>query len=299
MSMAPVLKWSGTTRTIDRPLVMGVVNASPDSFSDDDESANVGNQLKRLDEVLAQGADWVDIGGQSGVTGVPEIDPALEIRRIAPVLDAAARSAATISIDTYKPAVVEFALSHGAHVINDVSGMLHEEVIELCAQHDAGYVLMHNRGRPKQRLTEPNLYDDVVDDIMRFFDEKLDRIAQLGLPMESIVLDPGPDFSKTPAQTVTALRDISRLHQYDRPLLMALSRKDFIGAITGRPPRERLAGTLAAIGFVIRSTPASILRVHDIRDVRDFLSVTAALEGLSHLDESSLLDTHLWRHRST
>ena len=297
--MTPIsLHARGLEITVDRPMIMAVINATPDSFSDAGAYASLEARMERTQEVLEQGADILDVGGQSAITGVPEIPEEEEIERITPVIEwIVAHSGAIISVDTYRPKVARAALAAGAHIINDISGLLHPEVANVVHEFDAGYILMHNRGRPKVRLTEPNMYENVVDDVLEFMDDRIEKLASAGVGMQQLILDPGPDFSKTPAQTVQVLRELDRLTAYRRPVLLPVSRKDFIGAITGRPPRERLAGTLAAIAHTLTLTRAGIYRVHDIQDVRNFLDVWDILQGETELDPEKLLDPSLWRAR--
>lgn len=286
----------GITLDVVRPMIMAVINATPDSFSDAGKYATLEARMERAREVIDQGADIVDIGGQSAITGVPEISEDEEIERITPVIQwLAAHTSVMMSVDTYRPRVAQAALDAGAHIINDISGLLHPEVADVVARNNAGYVLMHNRGRPKVRLTDANLYDDVTDDVMSFMNERLETLRLAGVSLDNIIIDPGPDFAKTPAQTVEVLRNIPRLMSFDRPILFPVSRKDFIGAITGRPPRERLAGTLAAIAHSLTLTRAGIYRVHDIADVRNFLDVWDVLQGHRDIDAGALLDPSLWR----
>ena len=286
----------GRTIEVNRPLIMAVINATPDSFSDAGQYSTVEARMERTKEVLDQGADILDIGGQSAITGVPEISEDEEIERITPVIEwVATNTHAIISIDTYRPKVAAAALSAGAHIINDISGLLHRELADVVAQHKAGYVLMHNRGRPKVRLTDANLYEDVVADVVSFMDERIDWLHTAGVTTEQLVIDPGPDFAKTPAQTVQVLQHINQLLTYGQPVLFPVSRKDFIGAITGRPPRERLSGTLAAIAHTLTLTRSGIYRVHDIQEVRNFIDVWDVLQGHQELGAEVLLDRNLWR----
>lgn len=286
----------GLTVDIDRPWIMAVVNATPDSFSDAGAYATVDARMQRVAEVVDQGADIIDIGGQSAITGVPEIEESEEIDRISPVIEwAVANTSAVISVDTYRPVVARAALEAGAHVINDISGLLHRDLAGVVADAGAGYVLMHNRGRPKVRLTDANLYDDVTRDVIDFIDERFGWLDEAGVTRKQVIVDPGPDFAKTPAQTVEVLRKLNDLIRWGRPILLPLSRKDFIGAITGRPPRERLAGTLAAIAHTLTITRSGIYRVHDIVDVRNFLDVWDVLQEHRDLDAGALLDRSLWR----
>lgn len=292
----PQLTARGLTLDITRPLIMAVINATPDSFSDAGKYATVEARMERTKEVLDQGADILDIGGQSAITGVPEISEDEEIDRITPVIQwVAANTNAIMSIDTYRPKVAAAALEAGAHIINDISGLLHPELASVVAQYNAGYILMHNRGRPKVRLTDANLYDDVVADVLEFMDDRLEQLQAAGVTKQQVIVDPGPDFAKTPAQTVEVLQKISRLLEYRRPVLFPASRKDFIGAITGRPPRERLAGTLAAIAHTLTLTRSGIYRVHDIQEVRNFIDVWDVLQGHQELGAEVLLDHSLWR----
>lgn len=286
----------GRTIVVDRPLIMAVINATPDSFSDAGQYSTLEARMERAREVIDQGADILDIGGQSAITGVPEISEEEEIERITPVIEwVAANTEAIMSIDTYRPRVASAALAAGAHIINDISGLMHRELAGVVAEHGAGYILMHNRGRPKVRLTDANLYEDVVADVVSFMDERIAWLAEAGVGLEHLVIDPGPDFAKTPAQTVQVLRSIERLTAYGQPVLFPVSRKDFIGAITGRPPRERLSGTLAAIAHTMTLTRAGIYRVHDIQEVRNFIDVWDVLQGHQELGSEVLLDRDLWR----
>lgn len=292
----PRLLAKGLTLDIDRPLIMAVINATPDSFSDAGKYATTEARMERTREVLSQGADVLDIGGQSAITGVPEISEQEEIDRITPVIAwVASNTDAIMSVDTYRPSVARAALEAGAHIINDISGLMHPELADVVAEHGAGYILMHNRGRPKVRLTDANLYDDVVADVIEFMDDRLARLAVAGVSAEHVIIDPGPDFAKTPSQTVEVLRAVGRLLDYGRPVLFPVSRKDFIGAITGRPPRERLAGTLAAIAHTLTLTRSGIYRVHDVEEVRNFLDVWDVLQGHRELGAEVLLDRDLWR----
>lgn len=279
------------------PLIMGIVNASPNSFSDGGEVRALADQVARAESLVAAGADLIDVGGQSGVTNEAEIDVALEISRVLPLVAALAERGIMVSVDTYRPDVARAAISVGAAIINDVSGLLYPEVAGICAAADAGLVVMHTRARPKQRIDDPALYDDVTGDVVAFLRDRIVVAAEQGLGAEHIIVDPGPDFAKTPAQTVRVLRELDQVEALGRPVLLALSRKDFVGAITGRRPRGRLAGTLAAIA-ALSGRPGQILRVHDVAEVRDLLSVLAVLRGDVELDPSLVLAEHLRREPS-
>jgi dihydropteroate synthase len=258
------------------PLLMGVVNASPDSFSDAGDHSDLP---ARAAELVAAGAAVLDVGGESAVGGRPPVAVAEEIDRVVPLVgQIAAAHDVLLSVDTYKPEVAEAAIDAGAGMINDVSGLRDERLAEVCARTGAALVLMHTRVAPKGTLLRPDAYDDVVEDVVGFLRERMEVAVGAGVAPEQIVLDPGPDFAKTPAQTVAVLRRLDLVAALGRPLLLAVSRKDFLGAITGRGPRERGAATLAALDFGVRAG-AAILRVHDVAAAADFLAVRAVLSG--------------------
>jgi dihydropteroate synthase len=284
---------SGTLELGGRPLLMGIVNATPDSFSDDGVTRTLEQRLAVARGLVESGADLIDVGGESGVTNRPPVAVEEEIERVVPLIERLARELeAPISVDTYKPPVARAAIAAGAAIVNDVSGLRDPALAEVCAQTGAGLVLMHTRAAPKQKLLDPALDGRVVGDIEAFLRERIDVALSRGVSAEQLILDPGPDFGKTPAQTVEALRGMERLHAFGRPLLLAVSRKDFVGAITARPPRSRLAGTLAAVAYGVRAG-AHVLRVHDVREVADFLSVLTVLEGEHELDPDTRLDDSL------
>jgi dihydropteroate synthase len=263
----------------ERPWLMGIVNASPDSFSDAGVRATLDAQVQLAVEQLAAGADIIDVGGESATTGRPPVAVDEEIARVLPLVERiAADLDAIVSVDTYKPAVARAAIDAGARIINDVSGLRDPGLGELCAQTGAALVLMHTRAAPRRHLQDPDMYDDVAAEVLSFLHERIEQAVSLGVHTEQLIVDPGPDFAKTPAQTISLLREIGRLHELGRPVLMAISRKDFVGALTGRPPRERLAGTLAALAFGVEQG-AHIFRVHDVAAAADFLAVRAALSG--------------------
>jgi dihydropteroate synthase len=278
-----------------RPWLMGIVNASPDSFSDPGAYPDLDARVQRARELIAQGADVIDVGGESATTQRPPVAAAEEIERVVPlVARLAGELGAIVSVDTYKPAVAQAAIDAGAVIVNDVSGLRDPELADVCAATGAALVLMHTRAAPKQRLQDASLYEDVVADVAGFLAERMEVARGRGVRDEQIVLDPGPDFAKTPAQTIAVLRRLEDLHALGRPLLLAVSRKDFVGALTGRGPAERASGTLAAVGFGV-DAGAHILRVHDVAGTADFLRVRAALRGELEVDSELALGDAL-RH---
>jgi dihydropteroate synthase len=228
---------------------------------------------------VSAGARIVDVGGESAVGGRPPVAVDEESARIVGLIRRiSAEHDVLVSADTYKPDVAAAAIDAGAGMINDVSGLRDERLADVCAATGAALVIMHTRVEPKGTLLSPDAYDDVVEDVVGFLRSRMEVALAAGVAEEQIVLDPGPDFAKTPAQTVAVLRRLDALRALGRPLLLAVSRKDFLGAITGRGPRERGAATLAAVGFGARAG-AAILRVHDIAAAADYLAVRAVLDG--------------------
>jgi dihydropteroate synthase len=279
---APAHRLSAVDVTLElgaRPLLMGIVNASPDSFSDGGMHAGLDAQLALAGELQRAGADILDIGGESASTGRPPVGEQEEIARVAPLIErVTGELGALVSVDTYKPAVASAAIAAGAKIVNDVSGLRDPALALLCARSGAALVVMHTRAAPRERLQDPDLYEDIVTEVTDFLAARMALAIDAGCRPEQILLDPGPDFAKTPAQTIRLLRDLDRLHALGRPLLLAISRKDFIGALTRRAPRERLAGTLAALAHGVEQG-AHIFRLHDVAAAGDFLAVRAALTG--------------------
>jgi dihydropteroate synthase len=260
-----------------RPWLMGIVNASPDSFSDGGRYASIDAQVQLARELLAAGADILDVGGESASTGRPPVEVGEEIERVVPLVQRlAGELGALVSVDTYKPAVARAAIAAGARIVNDVSGLRDPELADVCAQSGAALVLMHTLAAPRERMQDPDLYGDITGEVIAFLRERMALAVSRGVASEQLILDPGPDFAKTPAQTIRLLAEVGRMHELGRPLLMAISRKDFIGALTGRAPRARLAGTLAALALGVEHG-AHVFRVHDVAAAADFLTVRAAL----------------------
>ena len=279
----------------DRPWLMGIVNATPDSFSDAGLHRTLEDRVVLAAELLEAGARVIDIGGESGVTAVQPVAAEEEISRVVPLVErVAGELGALVSVDTYKPAVARAAIAAGAAIVNDVSGLRDPALADVCADTGAALVLMHTRAAPKQKLLDPAWDGRVVADVELFLRERMSMALERGVAVEQLVLDPGPDFGKTPAQTIEVLRALPALHAFARPVLLAVSRKDFVGAITGRPPRARLAGTLAAVGHGV-DAGAHILRVHDVAEVSDFLAVRAVLSRESEVASGLMLPVDLRR----
>lgn len=273
------------------PLLMGILNTAPDSFSDPGpRSARelVGRGL----EMAAAGAAIVDVGGESGRTDRAPVSVGEEIARVAPVVERLAADGVQVSVDTWRAPVARAALDAGAVMINDVSALSAPELAEACASAGAALVLTHTRIPPKTKGFPA--YREVVVEVRSLLAERAVEARRRGVVEERIVLDPGLDLAKTPAQSVELLRRLAELRSLGRPLLVGASRKDFIGALTGRRPSERLAGTLAALDAAVEGG-AAILRVHDVAEARDYLEVRAALRGERPVPTDARLDVALRR----
>lgn len=294
--MTWTLRTRDRTTAVDGIALMAIVNASPESFSGDG-GEGLEAQVQAAEAGWAAGALVVDVGGQSANTKTPELDPDEEIRRVVPLVRAIrARHRGLVSVDTYKPAVADACLAAGADIVNDVSGLLDPTLAEVVAAHRAGYVLMHTVGPPKSKVLDPELYDDVVAEVLAFFEARLAVLRGAGVDPEQVVLDPGLDFGKTPRQSLDLVARAAELRAAtDRPLLWAISRKDFIGAISGVVPRQRDPGTLATAAALARSAPGSILRVHDVAGTVQHLAVQAAIDDPSRLAADAQLGEALRR----
>jgi dihydropteroate synthase len=261
-----------------RPLLMGILNATPDSFSDGQGEEAVSVRLARGRALVAAGADIVDVGGESARGDRPPVPVGEEIARVEALVSALVADGVVTSVDTYKFSVAEAAVAAGASIVNDVSGLRDPRLAALCAATGAALVVMHTAVEPKGTLLDPATYDDVVGEVVAFLRSRIDVALEAGVSEEQLIVDPGPDFAKTPAQTVAVLRRMDALRSLGRPILLAASRKDFVGAITGRAPAERDPGTLAALGFGV-DEGAAILRVHDVAGASDYLAVRSVLRG--------------------
>jgi dihydropteroate synthase len=270
------------------PLVMGILNTTPDSVSDQERYLDLDSQLARAEQLLDEGADLIEVGGESGRTDVPAASAEEEIERVVPLVRELARRGVTVAVDTFKPEVARAALDAGAAMINDVSGLRDPAIADACAHAGAALVIMHTRAEPKEE-SFPG-YRDPVADVVEFLRERIDLAAARGV--EEILIDPGPDFAKTPEETVEVLRRLDELSQLGRPLLLAVSRKYFVGVITGRRPADRLGGTLAAVAHGL-DHGAAILRVHDVAEVVAFLEVRRVLRDEAEVPQGAHEDDRL------
>lgn len=252
-----------------RTLVMGVLNITPDSFSDGGQFNSIERAVGRAMAMVAEGADIIDIGGESTRPGSPGVTAEVEVARVVPVIEAiASRCAIPLSVDTHKPAVAEAALQAGAHIVNDISGLRDPAMVEVARRYQAGVVIMHMQGTPRTMQDQPS-YHDVVAEVGQFLRERVEESVRAGIPAERIVVDPGIGFGKTLEHNLDLLRGLATIiTQAGRPVLAGVSRKRFIGMITNRETGDRLAGSLAAASFAI-ARGARIIRVHDVKESCD------------------------------
>jgi dihydropteroate synthase len=255
---------------------MGVLNVTPDSFSDGGLYLRADDAVAHAREMVEQGAQIVDVGGESTRPGAEPVPEAEELERVVPVVERVATGTeARVSIDTAKLAVAEAAVQAGARIVNDVSAFRNApELAGLVAQSGATCVLMHMLGEPRTMQEDPR-YDDVVSEVKAFLEERLDFATGEGVPEEHVWLDPGIGFGKTIDHNLELLRRLDEIVAIGRPVVIGASRKSFLGRITGRPERERVAATVAA-NVLAYEHGASVFRVHDVPEAVDALKVAAA-----------------------
>jgi dihydropteroate synthase len=274
-----------------RTYVMGVLNVTPDSFSDGGEFQTVSAAVVRAAEMVAAGVDIIDIGGESTKPGATPVDAATELERVIPVIEAIRKDPAMkqvpISIDTTKSIVAEAAIGAGADIVNDVSGGEFDiQMFETVAKLNVPYVMMHMRGTPgtMQQMTD---YQDVVAEIIAFFEIQIDRAIKCGIDRSQMIIDPGIGFAKTYQQSIELIRQLAKFQVLELPLLVGVSRKSFIGSILNQPdPNQRLWGTAAACCAAI-ANGADILRVHDVAEMVDVSRVADVMWRKSGLIDRS------------
>ena len=285
MSTLPPLAVPGRTITVEQgnPLVMGIVNAGPDSFSDSVRLDTLERQVGHALALVAAGADIIDVGGESGVTYTDVTPAEVEAGRVVPLVERLVAAGVTVSVDTWKPEVARAAVDADAAIFEAVSGLAVPEVADVSAASGAALVGIRNRGGPNADQFTDDGGAVVSDDGLLLPEQPAPPIAR-GVAAEQLLVDPGPDFAKTPAESAEVLRALPRLHALGRPILLPVSRKYVIGAITGRPPGERLAGTLAALLHGV-AAGAAVVRVHDVAAAVDAIAVWRVLEGQAPVPE--------------
>jgi dihydropteroate synthase len=276
---APVLLMQGRRLVLDRPLIMGVLNVTPDSFSDGGLYLDPGAAVKHALEMVGEGADLIDIGAESSRPGAEPVPEAEELRRLIPVVQEVCRRVPVpVSVDTVKAAVARAAIGAGAAIVNDISACTADPAMpEVVAESGAGLVLMHMRGTPKTMQRAPR-YDDVVDDVRGFLRERMQAVARAGVAAEQILLDPGIGFGKNLEHNLILLDRLDAFRELGRPVLVGVSRKAFIGEIAGRQTGDRLLGTAAAVAAAVLRG-AKVVRVHDVRAMRDVVRVSDAIQN--------------------
>lgn len=256
-----------------RPKIMGILNVTPDSFSDGGAFSDPGKAMEQGLRMAAQGADLIDIGGESSRPGAEPVSEEEELSRVIPVIQAIRSQMGTpISIDTTKSRVAARAMESGANLINDISaGRFDAEMFSVATRYRAPIVLMHMRGAP-QTMQENPAYDDVVAEVEQYLCERVAAAVAAGIPKSDILLDPGIGFGKRPEDNVTLLQHLDRLVALGHRVLLGASRKSFIGHLTGASSDKRLPGSLAAIALGLKAG-VRIFRVHDVAETKQFLSV--------------------------
>jgi dihydropteroate synthase len=259
---------------------MGIVNVTPDSFSDGGRFLQTDDAIARGLELVRQGADLLDIGGESTRPGSQPVALEEELRRVVPVVTALAEQTnVPISVDTSKAEVASACLRAGAHLINDVTGLTGAAgMAGVVRDFAAGVIVMHMQGTPATMQIAPR-YDDVVTDLSRFFAERIQSLTASGIPLDAITLDPGIGFGKTREHNITLLTHLAKFSALGRPICLGVSRKGFLGKLLDRPPEERLAGSLAAAAFCLANNAVQVLRVHDVAATRDLVRVWEILRN--------------------
>ena len=275
-----MILWRFKERCFDlsaRPLIMGVLNITPDSFSDGNSYRSVQEAVEAAEKMVVEGADIIDIGGESTRPGAEPVSTAEELGRVLPVIGKlAGRLEVPISIDTWKSEVAAAALSAGAEIVNDISAMTFDpNMAGTVAESGAAVVLMHSRGRPAEMQYNTG-YSDIVAEVMAFLEERIKNAVSAGIAEEQIVVDPGIGFGKSVAGNMEIVRRLREFQSLHRPLLIGTSRKSFIGAALGREVSGRVFGTAASVA-VSMMNGASIFRVHDVAAMRDTVDMVRAI----------------------
>ncbi|MFZ2163590.1 MAG: dihydropteroate synthase [Sideroxyarcus sp.] len=260
---------------LSRPLVMGIVNVTPDSFSDGGQHASTAGAIAHAQQLIADGADILDIGGESTRPGAATVDAQEEMDRVLPVIEGLHGVSVPISIDTWKPEVMRAALAAGASMVNDVNALQAAGALEAVAGSDVAVCLMHKQGDPQTMQQRPQ-YQDVIAEVSAFLRRRMVAAEAAGISRDRIVIDPGFGFGKTLAHNLDLLREMETFCAMGVPVLAGLSRKSMLGAITGRDVDDRMAASVAAAMLAVQRG-AAIVRVHEVRETVDALKVWDAI----------------------
>lgn len=260
----------GLSLSLERPHVMGILNVTPDSFSDGGHFSQIERAMAHARQMVSDGATLIDIGGESTRPGAPDVNEQEELDRVIPVVERlVAELDVMVSLDTSKAAVMREGCKSGAHLINDVRALLEPGALAVAAEADVPVCLMHMQGQPRTMQAEPH-YDDLLGEVRAFFDERIAACLAAGIRRQQLLLDPGYGFGKTLAHNYQLLAQQSKWLDYQLPLLVGMSRKSMIGNLLGRPVDDRLAGSLAC-ALIGMQHGARIIRVHDVRETMDAL----------------------------
>lgn len=261
---------------LDKVKIMGILNVTPDSFSDGGQFTSVDNALKQVDKMIENGVDIIDIGGESTRPGAADVNTPDEINRVIPILKAIKlRFDIDVSIDTSKAEVMGEAIIYGADMINDVRALQNIGCLDVVAQSDIDVCLMHMQGMPRTMQESPQ-YKNIIDDIIKFFIQRIQDCDQSGINKERLIIDPGFGFGKTTAHNYEVLAKFTQFKALGLPILAGISRKSMIGHLLNRDVNERLAGSLAA-AIVAVQQGANIIRVHDVQESSDVINVLKAV----------------------
>ncbi|MGJ8693755.1 MAG: dihydropteroate synthase [Thalassotalea sp.] len=262
------------------PSVMGILNVTPDSFSDGGKFTHLDNALKQVEKMIAEGVDIIDIGGESTRPGAAEVNLKDELSRVIPLVKAIKSTFdILISVDTSKAQVMAEALAHGADLINDVRALQDDGCLAVLSQSDAPVCLMHMQGQPRTMQKAPR-YNNIIEDISIFFEQRINACQQAGIDKARIILDPGFGFGKSLEQNYHLLAHLKQFKKFNLPILSGTSRKSMIGNLLNRDVTERLAGSLATAMFAAQQG-ANIIRVHDVKETVDTLKILQALTNNS------------------
>ena len=274
-----ILKLGRFSLTLERPLIMGVVNVTPDSFSDGGRFFGTQQALEHARVLIEEGADILDIGGESSRPAAEPVGLDEELRRVMPVLEQLAQMPVPVSVDTCKPEVMRCAIAAGAAMVNDINALREPGALEEVAQSQAAVCLMHMQGEPRSMQRDPQ-YEDVVAEVTAFLAQRVEAAQQAGIARERIVIDPGFGFGKSTGHNLELLQGLSTIAGLGQPVLVGLSRKSLFGKITGKPVADRVSASVAAALLAVERG-AALVRVHDVAATRDALLVLNAIEGHS------------------
>lgn len=262
---------------LNRPHVMGIINVTPDSFSDGGQFVSINLAVEQALKLIAEGADILDVGGESTRPGAHPVSLNEELNRVIPVIEALSSvSTVPISIDTYKPEVMRLAIAAGADIVNDIRALQEPDALDIVANSKAGVCLMHMQGLPQTMQLAPQ-YDDVVSEVKQFLIDRMNVAISHGIAKNRILLDPGFGFGKTRAHNISLIQQLNKLIDIGQPLLVGLSRKSVLGSITGGDESQRLYASIAA-SVISAMNGAKIIRVHDVKATVDALKVVTVIQ---------------------